>query len=515
LCLGPGPWLLWFLGMTWGVVQLRPCELALDWLQASALVLAGLGLALALALFAFGAALIEELRRGLAQNEWGLCRGKAVPLNRGDVATEPALVDWLHEAIQRSAGREPDDPPLTFVDLWRAPRFGQPMGPAVEGYAAPPLDPSIGLHMFSTNLSHGRPVRWPLNDPNTRLYFKPQEWQAIFPAAVLGPLLKASRPYAPASKSDPEDDGGAGLYELPCGDLPIVVAARLSLSFPVLFSCVPVWAVDYEQPRGRRKLRRALLTDGGVCTNFPVHLFDAAHPRWPTFALLLDKRLTAYADDRLFLPKGHAEGRADNWQDGRLAEERRARGVFGLVTGLLQTALDWNDRTAMRLPHVRNRVIRYALQDGEGQLYINMSRQTMLKMAHGYGPRAAQELINAFDTGDDGDERQPFWRQHLFVRAMSEYRALQLHLRGYAQAVHANRHSVPLHRLLREAQLVSPLRGPEGQPQGPTLTPEQAEALIDLSRRIEELAQALERAAPAIDAYLGKPVAELRLRVPI
>lgn len=530
LCLGPLPWLIWALCMVCVLAAFRPWQLSLDGFQGAALVVAGWSVALVLALLVFGAAVSVELRRGLAKNDWGLCRGKAVPPGSG--ATEPALVDWLHEAIQRSAGREPGDPPLTFADLWRAPRFGRPMAPPVaDGYAPQPPDTGIALHMFSTNLSHGRPVRWPLYDPNSRLFFDEKEWRKIFPAAVLNPLLAASKRYAPGSKSDPEDAAGRVLYEIPCGDLPIVVAARLSLSFPLLFSCVPVWAVDYEKPPGERVLRRALLTDGGVCTNFPVHLFDAAQPRWPTFALLLDRRLKAYKGkgkqeeegDALYLPKGHLEGRADNWQERVPADDDRLRGLIGLIGGLISTAIDWNDRSAMRLPHVRNRVIRYALRGGEGQLHIDMERDTILKMAHEYGRQAASSLIQSFDNRPDGNgQTQPFWRQHLYVRAMSEFRALQQHLRSYSSAVHAQRHSTPLHQLLREAQLESPLRDREGtlrkaagEVLDKPLTREQAETLIALSEQIEALANALERASPAIGAYEGKPMAELRLRVPI
>jgi predicted acylesterase/phospholipase RssA len=476
------------------------------------------------------------VRRGLAENDWGLCRGKAEMQDDG--ASEPALVDWLHEAIQRSAGREPGDPPLTFADLWRSPRFGRPMAPpGTDGYAPPPLNPAIALYMFSTNLSHGRPVRWPLYDPHSRLFFNREEWEKIFPSALLDPLVRASRRYAPASDSDPKDDGGRCLYEIPCGDLPLVVAARLSLSFPLLFSCVPVWAVDYEKKHEDRVLRRALLTDGGLCTNFPVHLFDAAHPRWPTFALLLDRRLKPYKkkgavpsaglkpcdDGAVFLPLGHLDGRVDNWQDSAPAEVRTGRGLFRLITSMITTTLDWNDRSALRLPHVRNRVIRYALKEGEGQLHIDMDRNTILRMAHEYGPLAARKLIEAFDTRPDSSgQTKPFWRQHLYVRAMSEFRALQQHLRSYSSAVHAERHSTPLHQLLREAQEESPLRNSDGEVRttdgkvlDKPLTQEQAESLIALSEQIEVLAKALERAGPAINAYEGQPVAELRLRVPI
>ena len=105
-------------------------------------------------------------------------------------------------------------------------------------------------------------------------------------------MVKVSRPYRanfafgcrgrrPDTKS---------FLELPGADMPIVVAARLSLSYPLLFSAVPLWAIDYEPEEGERELKRCLFTDGGVSSNFPIHLFDAAMPRWPTFGMWLDRR---------------------------------------------------------------------------------------------------------------------------------------------------------------------------------------------------------------------------------
>ena len=95
--------------------------------------------------------------------------------------------------------------------------------------------------------------------------------------------------------------------------MPVVVAARLSLSFPLLFSAVPVWAIDYEAPRPKRCLKRCQLSDGGVSSNFPIHLFDAALPGWPTFGLWLDRRNPHWPDERVWLPYLHGQGWADSW----------------------------------------------------------------------------------------------------------------------------------------------------------------------------------------------------------
>ena len=68
-------------------------------------------------------------------------------------------------------------------------------------------------------------------------------------------------------------------------DLPVIVATRLSLSFPLLISAIPIWIVEHRS--GTVSFRKQWFTDGGFCSNFPVHLFDQALPSHPTFAINL------------------------------------------------------------------------------------------------------------------------------------------------------------------------------------------------------------------------------------
>jgi predicted acylesterase/phospholipase RssA len=462
--------------------------------------------------------------RALATNFYGLCTG------RGQQPGEEGLVEWLHKGIQLSAGRGQDDPPLTFADLWAAPRFGQP-GPGPRQGGLQPEHPGIELQMFTSNVSQGRPVRLPLNDANTRLYFDPQQWAQFFPPTVLDALTRASPPYVPASISDPDPvqtsdaqqlELMARLRELPSGAMPIVVAARLSLCFPVLFACVPVYAIDYEAPVGQRHIRRCLLSDGGLCTNFPVHLFDAAHPRWPTFALLLDKRLRAFKHQKVWLPRAHLQGRADNWQrevpgvehDPKKPQSLGAQ-FLGLGVGLLLTMKDWNDRVTGRLPQVRNRLIRLALKPGQGQLNIAMPRQTILSMAHDYGTRAGVRLVKTFAPRADG--LAPAWREHLYVRSMVELRALRQHLKGYTAAVQARGDSVPLNELFDEASGDDPLLTRRGypDPNAAGLNRRQSAALKRAVRAVESLEAELAACEPDFGPYEPVPEPELHLRPPI
>ena len=72
--------------------------------------------------------------------------------------------------------------------------------------------------------------------------------------------------------------------------LPLIVAARMSLSFPFLISGVPLWRRDFTllEEAERNKLRRCFFSDGGLSSNFPIHFFDHLLPNSPTFAISLD-----------------------------------------------------------------------------------------------------------------------------------------------------------------------------------------------------------------------------------
>ncbi len=462
----------------------------------------------------------------MAANGYGFCTG------RGQRPGEEGLVEWLHKGIQRSAGRHREDPPLTFADLWAAPRFGRAGPSPLQGSSWQPPGASIDLQMFASNVTQGRPVRLPLCDANTRLFYLPKQWAAFFPPTVMKALESASRPYAPDSPRDPpvattpathaseHDRLTTTLRELPSAGMPLVVAARLSLCFPVLFSCVPVYAIDFEAAAKDRRLRPCLLSDGGLCTNFPVHLFDAAHPKWPTFAFLLDKRLQKFQDQAIWLPEKHLEGRGDNWQRAVPGAELGAKPSLlqqwlGLAEGLLLTTKDWNDRVAGRLPQVRNRIIRLALQRGEGQLNIAMPRETILRMAHVYGTRAGLRLVQRFAPDENGVK--PAWREHLYVRSMIELRALRRHLLGYGEAVQAQGNTLPLSALLARACEEPPLALTKDRPDpaAARLTAAQCAALERAVAAVRTLESELAACEEQFGPYRPVPEPELRLRPPL
>ena len=500
----------------------------------------------------------SDIRLGLIENCYGLCMGGTTESADGKPGPT-GLSDWLHNGIQRSAGLKDGEPPLTFRDLWNAPAHpGAQRRPCSSG---DPADwRSINLQMITTNLTHGRPYRLPLSDPTSRLFFRLDELKGYFPACVLEALRAASKPYAPRVKdSEPSADepSAQGLLELPGADLPIVVAARLSLSFPLLFSAVPLWAIDFEAPSSAsRPFRRCLFTDGGVSSNFPMHLFDASVPRWPTFGMWLgerspywherrgaqkkpvqgeEKKEEAQEEEEVWLPKFNGQGRGDSWTrfdplskvDRHHPDHRSRRqgprpepqpwsgsckshwmSLGGFLLSIATSAADWRDKTTFRLPHVRNRVARLLLLPGEGGLNIGMSREQILSMAHRYGTRAGRQFVDRFV--EVNGQPSPAWSEQRWIRFNLLINGLRERLDGLAAAAGCAAYTVPLDQAIQAAtEEAGPIRR-KGKPEN--IDVPKANELMEVLRELERLEPVL-RARPS--AYVDEPQPELRLRPPL
>jgi hypothetical protein len=463
-------------------------------------------------------AICKDILYGVVQNNLGLCAGGTFEKPTSEGKRRPGLVEWLHDGIQASAGLKRSDPPLTFRDLWCAPLY--PGAPRTDCSSRDPADRrSIDLQAITTNVTLGRPYRLPFSDNRTRLCFRRKDLEDYFPPVVLDALVRASGPYRQHSNSDPlPDDVDADLLELPGSDMPIVVAARLSLSFPFLFSAVPLWAADHEGERGKRVLKRCLFSDGGVSSNFPIHMFDEAVPRWPTFGLWLDRQNPHMPGDRIFFPEYHEQGWGDNWN--RFDPDAAAPGVpgytnkgfkylFGFVMALIAGGLAWPDRMSFRLPHVRNRVARLLLRPGEGGLNIAMPRATILRMAHEYGTEVGRLFVKRFAPVNG----QPTvsWREQRWVRMQVMLNGLRERLEGFRTSVAWANHALPMSRAISNAKQVPPVRD-RNPDKLRKLSDQQAESLENLLKAVQELEVELGDAESSFD---GVPRPELRLRSPL
>jgi hypothetical protein len=358
--------------------------------------------------------LLRAVMKHLPDNNFGLCSGIRQPSFTG-----PGFTDWLADLIDDTAGRDPArDPPLTFGDL-----------------ASPGNDrPRIELRMMTTNLMLCRPYTLPFDN---KLYsFKREDFERIFPPRIMTYLLDHS------TKLETKAGEAGDYYWLPPRDnLPIVVAARMSLSYPVLISAVPLYAYDHTMLGDEaNKLRCCLFSDGGLSSNFPIHFFDRMLPNTPTFAISLD----GYDSRRDPLQHPASSGSAsssDNqpgeqvadgphetrvWmpnvkraQSGLLLPIQQVDGLFGFLIQLVYAAKDWQDNLQSTLAGSRDRIVHIFLKPEEGGLNINMP-STLVGALGGYGADAGDLLRDSFDLNEHR------WRRFLVAMELLDQAFEQL-----------------------------------------------------------------------------------------
>ncbi|WP_405243192.1 patatin-like phospholipase family protein [Lentisalinibacter salinarum] len=357
----------------------------------------------------------KKLFKRLVANGYGVCTGMA----NGNVdSNRPALTLWLSKLIDEIAGKV--DEPLTFRDLHEA-KIPSAIADLLKGKEGR----SIDLRAVTTSISFERPFELPFD---TRIfYFDPGEWRRLFPDYVVDFIVKKAEalPNADTYKSE-------GKLPLPNSDLPVIVAARMSLSFPILFSMVPLWAVDYHDEK--EPLRKNWFSDGGITSNFPIHRFDALLPRWPTLGLNLQttdesgkpkRRRLRHPDttDMVYLPKDRGGGVLDLWQlfDREREKPSKLLGadgakLFGFLGGIFNSAQSWHDNAFLKLPGYRDRLAEIWLTPDEGGMNLNMSPDT-IKCLVARGREAGKQLVERFANLESGDPMS--WNGHRWTRFRS------------------------------------------------------------------------------------------------
>ncbi len=147
---------------------------------------------------------------------------------------------------------------------------------------------------MTTNLSLAQALVLPLERGSRSFYFRAEELGKSFPKVVVDAMATWGNANRTAKLRFPED---CDLLRFPFGSaIPIVVAARLSLSFPILVSAVRLYSFTTESyarsAQGvnvelERDLQDHWFSDGGITSNFPIHLFDTWLPLRPTFGITL------------------------------------------------------------------------------------------------------------------------------------------------------------------------------------------------------------------------------------
>ena len=100
--------------------------------------------------------------------------------------------------------------------------------------------------MMTTNVTLGRPYRFPFDDKNKEYFYKPEEWKHFFPGIHHEVSQTEDRDAVIENDSQAaKRKQRAVMRRLPEPKLlPVVIAARMSLSFPFLISPVPLWTID-------------------------------------------------------------------------------------------------------------------------------------------------------------------------------------------------------------------------------------------------------------------------------
>lgn len=373
---------------------------------------------------------------------FGLCAGMPGTPTRGrgpvGAPAPLALTPWLHRELQTLAGLDPDGDPLTFGHL---------------------QDAGVELRMMTTDLTQGQPVTMPWL--NREYFFDPAEFAELFPPAIVEWMVD----HAPAADPSPGEAFATAVRRLQnapllpwpdARDLPVLVATRMSLSFPGLLQAVPLHATNWAHPDNRAasaavdewrrqqgdtdparaaaevppaRRQRTWFSDGGICANLPVHLFDSPLPGRPTFAINLDpfgdtRRRSDDEAENSYLPAGSGGGRFRPW---RTLDDARPAGLLGFGGAILDTARNWVDEQQLTMPGYSGRVVTIFQGSDEGGLNLDMPPEVVGHLA-ARGAGAGRRLLDRFAGPEPGVRDAEGWTLHRWTR-------LRLTLAGYQQWV--------------------------------------------------------------------------------
>lgn len=441
-----------------------------------------------------------KVARLVRRNSFGICPG--IQTVGGGEKGDPALTEWLHAIIQRLAGQSAQ--PVLFEDLWNAPRYPEEPG-----------EKALALEMITTGLSHHEPRSLPFE--KSAFWFDRDEFLTLFPKDVVDWMT--ARDQAPVTVD------GKVYYRLPAeGRLPVLVATRMSLSFPLLLSAVPLhepaWrtvdkpkkfaaaqaadqrsmieAADALAMGGRQSSKRPTafrecwFSDGGIGSNFPIHLFDAPLPRWPTFAIDLVYPKTTPDDPEpdIFLPTENNQG----WQRRYSAiESTSALGeVAAFVFAIIGTMQNWRDLMQSRAPGHRDRIVRIPLTEEEGGMNLNMPPEVIDRIAI-KGTKAGDMLVRKFN-----------FNNHWWVRWRNVASAMERFTIGFSKAA-----APPLSDSYAKAHSTART----GEPRAPSYRftgPQQAQAQARFSR-MEQEGMLWEDTKPGLTKGAPNPLPHLRI----
>ena len=136
--------------------------------------------------------------------------------------SQSAFSDWIAEQINEVAGKPQSEGPLTIGELRKH---------------------EIDVAAITSDLSSGRPFQLPLKLRS--FYFSESEFRNLFPDWVMDYFLRHGEkiPEEKLIGCEKKD-----LRRLPIKDaMPVLLVVRMSLSFPMLISAVPLYRVEFQE----------------------------------------------------------------------------------------------------------------------------------------------------------------------------------------------------------------------------------------------------------------------------
>jgi hypothetical protein len=406
----------------------------------------------------------------------------------------PGLSEWLADRIDDVAGvPRPENGSarhaLTFGDLWRGDLADH--GEDMPAFAADRRYRVINLELMTTNLSQGRPYRLPFLDGPHAAKIGGTAW--LFCANCLAGVLSGRVVTQLVVDAPPhQDEHGrcrwhrTPLQPLPAPwNIPVVLAARMSLSLPGLIAAVPLYSLgpDGAVPQW--------FSDGGITSNFPIHFFDSLLPRWPTFGLNLQPFPPGGTDaDEVYIPPQDTSTSTEQWA--------RIDSAYAFVNAILDTFLGWRDTMQSALPGFRGRIAQVRQHPWEGGSNLFMRPETIRELA-GRGRKAGIGLRERFTGKDDdaGVESQTQTDRYRWIR-------MRLAMRKYGELVREIDDGARLYQELTEYVVPTEvggwftdpaLGGPKADPGGPSVA-RAIDALAALSQPGEALARDIPGAPP-------------------
>jgi hypothetical protein len=483
------------------VALLGPPAGAAQWQAYCRALLVWLPVALAIGIVVAAIALGRAVLKAAIDNGFGICDGQT---KRRGAPIDP-LTPWMDDKLKTLAGPldddDDDDRPVCFVDLWgkaASDEYRAALGTVSNGEQST-CTPTrrrelrdrreVDCLVITTDLSHQRPYRFPFD---TAEFFWCQTCMTkYFPHRVVRHMDENSAlvPASVVANGDPKCSihPDEPLHLMPFApDIPLVIAARLSLSFPGLISAVPFQAVDRTRATDKQNIVTVWFSDGGISSNFPMRFFDAAWPQRPTFGINLAQPHPDHPEMVWRSPPGAS---------GRFLPYTPITSWGGFAGAIFNSARNWADSTQIAMPGFRDRVVEVRQRPDEGGMNLQMPADIIAGLAE-RGAEAGRNILYG-----DGKKIKPFdFDAHRWMRYRNAMASLDELLTGMREVWTSPRDS--------QRTFLTSDPPHAGFPPG-------ANDLVATSNVMEVAGELARLGHPAVGERVPHPEPELRLTPPI